>query len=160
MSWGHVLFWNSQRIAWWRTFNIFTPWLDTAQYHYNVVIFLQNPDKRHPIARPLGWGMGCLLWVQTLFCIMPQSLQWYMQYHVILCHVIPYCSCWPLYDPWRISIRVLTTVYLWLDNFQRKWIPGLNQIKSCYSILPIGQKHQLLSDWKVVLIIWFWMSGN
>ena len=33
-------------------------------------IFLPNPHKRHPIARPQGRVMGCLLWVQPLikFC--------------------------------------------------------------------------------------------
>ena len=36
---------------------------DTAWWCYNVVNFFQNPQKRHPIARPLGRGMGCLFWV-------------------------------------------------------------------------------------------------
>ena len=36
----------------------------------NVVSFLQNHQKRHPIARLWGQGMGCHLWVQPLinFC--------------------------------------------------------------------------------------------
>ena len=33
---------------------------------YNAVNVLENPHKRHLIARPLGRGMGCLLWLQTL----------------------------------------------------------------------------------------------
>ena len=49
--------------------------MDTMQCRYNVVSFLQNPYKRHPIARWLGWGMGCLLWIQILIHIPLQSLQ-------------------------------------------------------------------------------------
>ena len=35
----------------------------TVRCRYNAVNFLQNPHNRHPIARPWGWGMGCLLWL-------------------------------------------------------------------------------------------------
>ena len=38
---------------------------------YSAVNFLTNIHKRHPIARPLGRGMGCLLWIQHLIDIMP-----------------------------------------------------------------------------------------
>ena len=41
-------------------------------------------SQRHPIIRPLGRGMGCLLWVQTLIDILLQFLQWCMQYYIIL----------------------------------------------------------------------------
>ena len=54
----------------------------------NAANFLQNPHRRHPIARPLGRGMGCLLCVQTLICILPQSLQWCIQNCVIFDHVM------------------------------------------------------------------------
>ena len=42
----------------------------TVRCRYNVVKFLPKPHKRHPISRPWGRGMGCLLWVQPLirFC--------------------------------------------------------------------------------------------
>ena len=36
--------------------------LYTVQCRYNAVNFLENPHNRHPIARPWGRGMGCLLW--------------------------------------------------------------------------------------------------
>ena len=39
----------------------------TVRCHYNTVNFY----KRHPIARPLGRGMGCLLWIQHLVNILP-----------------------------------------------------------------------------------------
>ena len=43
---------------------------------HNAVHFLQNHHKRHPIARPLGRVMGCLLWDHTYIHILPQSPQW------------------------------------------------------------------------------------
>ena len=49
---------------------------------YNTVIFSKNPHIIHPISRPLGRAMGCLLWVQILIYDMPQLLQWCMKYHV------------------------------------------------------------------------------
>ena len=45
---------------------------NTARCRYNAVNFLQNSHKRHPIARPLGRGMRCLLCVQTLVRILSQ----------------------------------------------------------------------------------------
>ena len=60
----------------------------TVQCHYNAVNFIKKIHKRHPITHPLGWGMGCLLWIQPLIVILLQFLQWCMQYLVILDHVI------------------------------------------------------------------------
>ena len=34
--------------------------------HCNVINFLKYHHKRHPIAHPLGWDMGCFLWVQII----------------------------------------------------------------------------------------------
>ena len=33
----------------------------TARCRYNAVNFLENSHNRHPISRPLGWDMACLL---------------------------------------------------------------------------------------------------
>ena len=52
------------------------------------VNFLPNPHKIHPIARPSGRAMGCILRVLTVIYTLPQSLQRCMQYHVILGHVV------------------------------------------------------------------------
>ena len=49
------------------------------------------------IASPLERGIGCILWVQTVVYTLPQSLQWYMQYHVILDRIITALDCMPLY---------------------------------------------------------------
>ena len=63
------------------------------QWCKNVVNFLQNINKRHPIARTQGRGMGCLLWVQSLIDILPYFLQLCVQYHVILDCVIMVFDC-------------------------------------------------------------------
>ena len=47
---------------------------NTVRCRYNAVNFLTNIHKRHPIARPLGRGMGCLLWIQRLIHILLQFL--------------------------------------------------------------------------------------
>ena len=62
---------------------------------YNAVNFLTNIHKRHPIARPLGRGMGCLLWIQHLIDILPQFLWLFVQYLILLDRVITAldCSC-------------------------------------------------------------------
>ena len=95
----------------------------TVQCCYNAVNLVQNLHKRHPIARPLGrdmgcllviqiliyillwitkrcplshpngWYMGCLLVIQILIYILLQSLQWCTQYHVILDCVITAPDC-------------------------------------------------------------------
>ena len=44
----------------------------TMPCHYNAVNCPDNSHKRHPIARRLGRGMECLLWVHTLIYILPR----------------------------------------------------------------------------------------
>ena len=70
------------------TNNLWAPDPNIAEIQYGVIImqsnFLQNYHKRHPIARPLGRAMGCLLCIQTLIYIPYPSLKWYMQHRVIL----------------------------------------------------------------------------
>ena len=60
----------------------------TVRCRYNAVNFLTSIHKRHPIARPSGWGMGCLLWIQRLINSLSQFLQWFMQYLTMLDRVI------------------------------------------------------------------------
>ena len=59
--------------------HIYTVWC-----HYNGVNFFLIHHKRHAIACLLRRDMGCLLCIQTLLYILPPSLQWCMQYPVIL----------------------------------------------------------------------------
>ena len=49
-------------------------YLYTVRCRYNAVNFLTNSHKRHPIARPLGLGMGCPLSILHLIYILPQFL--------------------------------------------------------------------------------------
>ena len=46
---------------------------NTVQCRYNVVNFLHNPHKIHPIAHPQGRDMVCLLWINT-----PGLILWYI----------------------------------------------------------------------------------
>ena len=64
-----------------------------VQCRYNAGNFLQNSHERHCIARPSGRGMRCLLWVQPLIGILPQFLQWFVPWHVILDRVITALDC-------------------------------------------------------------------
>ena len=60
---------------------------------YNVVNFLPNPHKIHPIARTLGWAMGCILWFDTAIYILLESTQCCMKYRVIFDRVITALDC-------------------------------------------------------------------
>ena len=59
----------------------------------SLVYFHQNHHNRHPIARPSGRGMGCLLWVQALIYVLPLSLKCCMHYRAILYRVITAIHC-------------------------------------------------------------------
>ena len=63
--------WNVRHMASIVYYTLFPSPLNTVQCYYNVVNFLKNPDKGHPTARPLGWGMRCLLLVQSLIYVVP-----------------------------------------------------------------------------------------
>ena len=63
--------------------NVIQKMATTVQCHYNVVNFLQNRHKRHPIARALGWDMGCILWIQTL-------MFWLRYVMVVMCAISCY----------------------------------------------------------------------
>ena len=84
----------------------------TVRCHYNAVHFLQNPYIRQLIARPWGRDMRCLLWIQPLIYILPQFLQWCMQYHVILDRVITALDCMHKNVGWLFQASPL-----WLSYF-------------------------------------------
>ena len=74
----------------------------TVWFHIKAVNFFTNIHKRHPIAHPLGRGMGCLLWTQHQIDILPQFL-YGMRYITTLdgmwsfdvCfYRKPWSSCW------------------------------------------------------------------
>ena len=72
--------------------------LHTLWCDYNIVNILQNIHERCPI-----------LWVLPLIDILPQFLQWSVQYHVILDHVLTTLDCINLLGPidaiWRPRSR-------------------------------------------------------
>ena len=65
----------------------------TVRCRYNAVNFLRHSHKIHPIARPLGRDMGCLLCSPILIYIWPQSLQSCMQHHIYIYNKYARISC-------------------------------------------------------------------
>ena len=86
---------------------------------YNAVNFLKNIHKRHPIARPLGWGMGCLLVIHHLSDILPEFLQSFMQYFTILDCVITALDCTQFTVPTHTLCPILTIVYCRVHNLHQ-----------------------------------------
>ena len=87
------------------------PFLYTMWCRYNAVSFIPNPHKRHPIAHPLGWGMGCILRLQTLIYILHQSLQCWMQYHITLDRFMTALSCILKFNNIQIFFPDSTVLY-------------------------------------------------
>ena len=56
-----------------------------------LAIYPPNAHNGHPIAYPWGWGVGCLLWVQSLINVPSLSLQCHLQDRVTLGHT-PDCT--------------------------------------------------------------------
>ena len=73
---------------------------------FNAVNFLENPHKRHPIDRPNGRAMGCLLWVHTQVYIMPRELQRCVQCYVILNRLITALNCSWKRPSWQTGTRL------------------------------------------------------
>ena len=76
---------------------------------------LPNPHNRHSIAHPWGWGIGCLLWIQTSVCVLPQSL--YYVYNIY--HYIGLC-----YNDTQLYIYVLTCWWYHSLSFHRYFDDG------------------------------------
>ena len=71
LGWSHeishkclLLMMSLSRMQW-------NEWLEcTVETLYSTINFCWSTHKRHSIARPKGWGMGCLLWVQrATYCV-------------------------------------------------------------------------------------------
>ena len=93
--------------------------INTVECCYNVDNFLKNIHKRHPIARPLGRGMGCLFWIQHLIGILPEFLQSFMQYLTTLNCAIIYAISYYIelrYNCTQLYMELETTPYC-LYNF-------------------------------------------
>ena len=118
----------------------------TVRCHCNAVQFLQNIVKSHPIACPLGRGMGCLLSVQSLIDILSLFLQWCVQCDVILDHVITALDC-------SIS-SVLAMEVLQTCTEQRSYrCPALRHWCS-YSLTRWDQSEECLKVCCILLAYW------
>ena len=87
--------------------------------HLDTVSSLQNPHKRYPIAHPWwGWDMGCLLWAQDLFHVLPQLLQY--------CYIGPHYNDIRLYAfqriMWNYFCKPITTLSDW-HTLLHSWFP-------------------------------------
>ena len=119
---------------------------DTMWCRYNAVNFLESIHKTHPVARPLRWGMGCLLWVQHLIDIPPEFLQSFMHYLTILDRVITAldCMCYPT-QPAESRLSAIHVVCI-------TPIQPVASIFFCHSCLLFSQLHPFFSVTHVAVI--------
>ena len=115
------------------------------RWRYNAFNFLKNIHKRHPITRPLGRGKGCLLWIQNLIDILPQSLQLFTQHLNILDRFIT------ALDYIYIYIDVFSQTYLaherlTIDDVKCKWYVYIPAKDWTVSILTLRQNGRHFAD--------------
>ena len=142
---------------------------------YNAVNFLTNIHKRHPIARPLGRGMGRLLWIQHLIDVLTQLLKLFMWYLTILDRVITALDCTYIYiyigSCWLKCLLLNFAGFHWFcNNFtdwwhHPKWPSKSHEIsrhfecKKCRVTRPVVSKHVssmtlTQSTWALVQLWW------
>ena len=90
----------------------------TVWCRYNAVNFITNIHKRHPMARPLRRGMGCLLWIQHLIDIMSQFLQFLMQNLSISDRVLTALDCIMPYHIYHIQYIIYIYHSIYHINYQ------------------------------------------
>ena len=116
------------------------------------------------MARPLGLGMGCLLWIQHLIDIMSQFLQLLIQNLTILDRVIMALDCtiiWTCIELWTVNNSLLNrrtfrgSTIIW--NFTRFLYHQENQNCHHWIIIYSGITTRWDRDiWiKYILDIWF-----
>ena len=81
----------------------------TVQCRYNAVYYLKIPHNRHPIARPWGRDMECLLCVPALINVLPLSLKCCILHRVMLDRAVMTHLC-------NFAIFVLVSVVYITDN--------------------------------------------
>ena len=109
----------------------------TVRCRYNAVNFLSNPHKIHPIARPLGRGMVCDLWFDTLIYILLQSTQCGKRYRVIFDRVITTLD--------RIYVYICVCVYVCHLQIE----PTQNAQVTMWFVIPCFQ----LVDFAIIMMI-------
>ena len=69
--------------------------MNTVQYCYSTIDFLKNPHERHPIPHPLGWDMGCLLWIGDLYSMLVSAVMYVIH---VSCYFGPHYNGIRLYS--------------------------------------------------------------
>ena len=122
------------------------------RWRYNAVDFLQNSHNRHPIARSLVRGMGCLSWKQTTIYVLPQYRRtvYKIMNRIItifdnICH-----DSWRMFNfNLKIFVYIPTYGFLWpmkwilhislLSFWPRYWVNGLSYSSiHMYALIEIG----------------------
>ena len=131
----------------------------TVCCRYNTVNFLKkNIHKGHPIARPLGRAMGCLLWIQYLIDILPEFLQLFMQYLTILDRVITLYSA-VSYD--KMTIQILIYLCRIVPEWTRTPHCGLQQNLSGRAVHAIWwQQLRPSAPWRWQARWWWTQQGH
>ena len=98
--------------------------------------FFLNTQNGYPMTCPQAWGMGCLVWVQSLIYVLTHSLQCFVEYDNILNQC--YSAAW---------LHVHSCVQVWYDCIaNRQWFMWL-----IYPYSPVllhcewGQSYDLIS---------------
>ena len=138
----------------------------TVRCRYNGVNFLQNPHKRHPIARPLGRNMGCLLWINTLIYIPPQLLKWYMQYvtldriimglHCIHCHWKYHILLWYLFVVLLVFFLLVFVFNIWCFKYYVTVLLAfeISEQSLNLSIADLSHWHVLIAYALSIIFLW------
>ena len=102
-------------------------------------VFSKFVTNIHTIARPWGWAMGCLLWVEVLIYVMPQSLQ----SGIILC--VP--------SQWEMTLHC-NVISHWLGT-HTQWSLLQWCIHQCITL----DLHDDVIKWKHFLCNWPFVQG-
>ena len=100
-------------------------------------IFYKILTKRQSIARPLGQGVACLLYIQSLTYILPQSLKWCMRYHGLLECVIMALGC---ICRWAINCLSVYITSVGFSSLHMCWFPNISYIFMLYITALLSRK--------------------
>ena len=117
-------------ISWPQWVNLFPIIIYTMRCRYNAVNFLQNYHNGHPIARPWGRGIRCILWWLTVTYVLLQSRLCCVQNHMIVNRVMTA----PIVTTQEITQAVILDTSLGLLCFMK----GKQLYEFCCLRYPIG----------------------
>ena len=150
---GFVLYWNDPQGPNMFLYSVYTVWC-----RYNTINFLRYTciNKRRTIARPSGWGMGRLLWIQHLIDILPQFLWLLMQYLAYLTALQRHSMVHMHHSIWVwLVLKSLNPKFYISGLF---WKSGMYEMSSDFwsGNMPGLSQFMLssLAEYSVVLITW------